>query len=524
MTYKSRFAVVMVVTALLSLVCGSAYAAGSQVEDAVNAFKSGKHVYVASNTESQVSAADAQALEDQINRSGAPVYIAVLPNSAKSEVNNNADNLPPEIGKKLGKPAVVGVVAGTSFRAGSGGNVTNFSSGEAGKLANDALNENNPGKNNGNVVPMLKSFADKSAREYSSRPSNSGGQSSGAGSTSAATTSSSQGSGFPWGTVLLVLLIIFILVVLITVFAVIAHKKNQKEDEAELSEIRLRSISNDLVDLEDQATLNPSISSIVDNGWSSYRLAEEAHKGGHYGMASSKMAEAEQYVRKARAILAPAPAEEPTPRTQTVRGGKPNVVQDDDNLVDYHDSEVDEEVRQSYSRAPQQPTKIVNVVNTYQQGQSYGNGYRYHQGFYPGYGYGYYPNMGYGYYGYNGDFVSGMLMADAMNDRHDHYRDREVDRLQDRVDDLERGHNRGEPSYADAPNGGDWSVGSSSEPDYSDAPNGGDWDSPAETSYSAPEPSYSAPEPSPVYDSPVSDNGSGWDAGGGGDSGGGNDW
>lgn len=413
---RSKILMGAVVTTMLLVLAGPAFA-GAGVDDAVSHLRN-THVYVASDANPTISGDDAKALEDQINKTGKPIYITVLPDRVAGEVDNNYDNLPGALGKALGGNAVIGVVAGTHFRAGSSAGV-GFGKGQAGEIATRAFNENNPGQNGGNITPMLRSFVDKTAQAFQKPASG-----------SSSTSSSNGGSSTPvdrswiWKVILGVVLLLIVVVSAVLFFEARAARKEEEERAARKRE----------------------------------RDREE------------------RIVRRARS------------------GSAKATVHNDDDGVEWDAPEA-AVARRSFNTSYPAPQRTV-VIN---------------QG-YPGYNYGYHPGYGWGYYGYDGGFVNGMLMAEAMHDHHDHY-----------------DHDRHEESHSDsAPaeshdNGGDW--GSSSGSSSSD--NGGDWTSSAPSpSFSPPTPSYDPPSySSPSYDPPSSGGdwgGGGGDVGGGG--GGGGDW
>jgi hypothetical protein len=108
----------LVLTALL-FVPGPAASAQDMVGDAAAALQRDP-VYVDPAAERAISAADAEALRRRIDERGAgPLYLAVLPESAKRAGGGSAQGVAQAIAQRLGRPGAYAVVAGRSFSAGS---------------------------------------------------------------------------------------------------------------------------------------------------------------------------------------------------------------------------------------------------------------------------------------------------------------------------------------------------------------------------------------------------------------------
>ncbi len=142
-------AALLFVPLLITLSAPAAAAALDPIADAVQAFKSGEHVYVDPSAE-EAGKVDAATLRTHIAESGQPIYIAVLPNSASP----SPDGVARQIGQLLGGRVTVAVLVGTHFRAGSSA----LPAGRGATLATQAFDEGN-----GDVNKTLILFVDKVA-------------------------------------------------------------------------------------------------------------------------------------------------------------------------------------------------------------------------------------------------------------------------------------------------------------------------------------------------------------------------
>ena len=80
---------------------------------------------------------DRDALLRKVQDAGTPIYIAVLPDSARQETNGNTDVLGGKIADQLNRPGTYLITAGTKYTAAS----SRLSRGEAKQLAGLALKE-----------------------------------------------------------------------------------------------------------------------------------------------------------------------------------------------------------------------------------------------------------------------------------------------------------------------------------------------------------------------------------------------
>jgi hypothetical protein len=123
-----------VLLALAALPAGVARA-GAQVDAAVHALESGP-VFSAPNAQLALSDVDRARVERAISRDqSGPIYIAVLPDSARAETGGDTNEIVLEIGTQLRRPGTYVVIAGHQLRAAS----TLLARAQAGRLAADAL-------------------------------------------------------------------------------------------------------------------------------------------------------------------------------------------------------------------------------------------------------------------------------------------------------------------------------------------------------------------------------------------------
>jgi len=213
----------LVLTALL-LVPGSAASAQDMVGDAATALQRDP-VYVDPAAERAISAAEAEALRRRIDERGAgPLYLAVLPESAKRAGGGSAQGVAQAIAQRLGRPGAYAVVAGRSFSAGS----TDPDLRGVGAQATAALEAS---RDQGTAAVLLD-FVDRVGQLRAGGSPGSGSGDSGDG-----------GGGFP-AAVLLPLLALGGGALLLS------RRRRRREQEAELAELR-ENVRDDLVALGD---------------------------------------------------------------------------------------------------------------------------------------------------------------------------------------------------------------------------------------------------------------------------------
>ncbi len=211
---------ILLLALFLALVPGPAASAQDVVGEAVDALATDP-VYVDSSAERALSGAEADRLRQQIESSDAgPVYVAVLPSSAKSAGGGSAQGVAQAIAQRLGRQGTYAVVAGGSFAAG------NTNERGYGDLAEAALDAN---RDKGTSAVLLD-FVDRVARERAGGSGGSGG---------------SGGGGSGVGTLLLLPLL-----ALGAGAFLLSRRRRTKEREAEIAELR-ENVRDDLIALGD---------------------------------------------------------------------------------------------------------------------------------------------------------------------------------------------------------------------------------------------------------------------------------
>jgi hypothetical protein len=207
---------------LALLVLAAPASAGQQVDAAVAGLRSDP-VYVAPDARNILDAAGADRVRRAIRDAGnGPVYVAVLPASARDEAGGSTGQLVSEIHAGLGENGAYAVVAGNQFRAGA----TDF---HAAGIADKAI------KDHPSDVPgTLVAFVEGVGAERSGGGDSGGGGGGGGG-----------GSGGSAG-----LIVLGVLAVGGGAFAVSRSRRRRREDAARMEELK-RFARDDLVDLGD---------------------------------------------------------------------------------------------------------------------------------------------------------------------------------------------------------------------------------------------------------------------------------
>src|SRR5215207_3444091 len=110
--------VLLSLLALLLLAAPAAAQTGT-IDAAVQALRSDP-VYVSPDADPTLSAAQADDLRAQLRDADAgPVYVAVLPKSARDEAGGTTDSVVQAVHDRLGRAGTYAVIAGSSFSAGS---------------------------------------------------------------------------------------------------------------------------------------------------------------------------------------------------------------------------------------------------------------------------------------------------------------------------------------------------------------------------------------------------------------------
>src|SRR5215213_6495051 len=214
---------------LLALLAPLLLAPTASAQDAVGAAAdalASDPVYVDPSAERALSAGEADRLRARIDERGAgPLYLAVLPGSAKREGGGSAQGVAQAIAQRLGRPGTYAVVAGGSFSAGS----TDLRG--TGAQATAALEQH---KGEGTSAVLLD-FVDRlgELRAGGSPDSGSGGS------------GGSDGGGSGIGAALLLPLL-----ALGGGALLLSRRRRRREQEAELAELR-ENVRDDLVALGD---------------------------------------------------------------------------------------------------------------------------------------------------------------------------------------------------------------------------------------------------------------------------------
>src|SRR5215210_840071 len=217
----------LVLSLLLALVAAPAASAQDAVGEAADALATNP-VYVDPAAERALSDEDADALRRRIEeRNAGPLYVAVLPDSAKNEGGGSTEGVARAIAQRLGRPGTYAVVAGGSFSAGS----TNLRG--TGDQATAALAEH---KGEGTSAVLLD-FVDRVGELRAGRSPDSGSGDGGSGG--------SGGGGSGIGAALLLPLL-----ALGGGALLLSRRRRRKAEEAELAELR-ENVRDDLVALGD---------------------------------------------------------------------------------------------------------------------------------------------------------------------------------------------------------------------------------------------------------------------------------
>jgi hypothetical protein len=224
-TARCRPVLLLVLLLVLAAVLPGVARAGSQLDATVQALRSAP-IYSAPNAELGLSSADQGRVERAIARDEpGPIYIAVLPDSARAEAGGDTTELVREIGTSLRRPGTYVVLAGGQLRAAS----TLLARGEAGRSAGKAL-EAHRGEG---ATAVLTDLVHRVAQ---ARKSDSGGGSAGPGA-------GSGGSS--------VLALLGLLAVGGGAFAFARSRRRRRELAAQMEELR-RVARDDLVSLGDE--------------------------------------------------------------------------------------------------------------------------------------------------------------------------------------------------------------------------------------------------------------------------------
>jgi LPXTG-motif cell wall-anchored protein len=246
-------AVIVVVAA-----AGTAHA-GPIVDRAAEALRRDP-VYVDEGARSAISGDEAERIRDRIRRGRQPVFVAVLPREAASEVGGDPGQVAAAVGEGSGLQGTYAVLVGDSFRAAS----TRLPRGEAGALATAAFQRSRDGGRGA----VLLDFVDRVNEAGAASRGSQGGED--------IAESSDGESGTSLGLVLGVLLVAGL--VGGGGFMLWRRRKQAREVEAARQELRpeLQMLADDVVALEPQVTLHPEAEADYDAAVNRYRAADAA--------------------------------------------------------------------------------------------------------------------------------------------------------------------------------------------------------------------------------------------------------
>jgi uncharacterized membrane protein YgcG len=248
-------------------------------------------VFVHPDANPTISVGAADQLRAMIRDGNSAIFIAVLPEAARQEVDN-FDNLPRAIGMAMGRDGTIGVIAGKGFRGGS----SVLPTGKGGELATLAFQANRT-SDGVNLEGMLTDFVGR-VQQYE-------GGSSGPTATPFDRPAGSQPSGSSEGTSIPVLpvlgIVLAVIVVVIGGFVIagfVSRKREFSDYKQELLD-RKSGLDGDVVNLADQVKINPGAERC-------FAAASDA-----YNSASADLGQAKNMedLQKVEALLAKAEAQ-----------------------------------------------------------------------------------------------------------------------------------------------------------------------------------------------------------------------
>lgn len=104
--------------AVLAMLVGAAPAGAIVLDDVAEDLRNDP-VYVAQDAERRIDQAAIDELKAAIGRAGTPIYIAVLPDSARDSAGGDAGEVARQLAERVDRPGTFGILVGESLRAGS---------------------------------------------------------------------------------------------------------------------------------------------------------------------------------------------------------------------------------------------------------------------------------------------------------------------------------------------------------------------------------------------------------------------
>ena len=211
MTPRRLVSSIVALLCALGVLIGVAPAAlaAPDVEVAAKSILAGDPVYNDPAAENSLTSSEVADLTKQIEATGVPIFVAVLPESAKG--GGTADETLVALKDTVGLGGVYAVVAGSQFRAGS-------TKGSASDLATEAFQQE---KGNG-VYAVLSTFVTLTADRF------------GSGSTS----SSSSSSGVGLAILGIFFLFFFGIIAAVVIVVVVVFRRSSKKKAQELADVR----------------------------------------------------------------------------------------------------------------------------------------------------------------------------------------------------------------------------------------------------------------------------------------------
>ena len=279
----------LAVVAAAALALASAAQAGVRIDAAVSALQTGA-VYVDPTAELAISGEEQDRVRRAIDSAGAgPVYVAILPLAAEDETGGDPDGVLQAIHDGLGRRGTYVVVVGRHFRAGSDGVLA---SGEAGRLATDALDAN---RGNG-VTATLIDFV---GRVAAAQQDGGGGAQPGGGGEEPGT-----GGG----------VLIGLLAAGAGAFLLMRTLRRRKQQRAQLAEVKaaahddLIALADDVQKLEEDVEANPDAKREYDEALDDYGKAsaafDSARQAKQLDTVATALEEGRYHMACAEAVLA----------------------------------------------------------------------------------------------------------------------------------------------------------------------------------------------------------------------------
>ena len=309
----TRFAAAALLV-VLALVGAPARAGATVVDEAAESLRS-NFVYVDPSAERAINPDEAEDVRAAIGSARTPIYVAVLPDSARDAAGGDASAVADQLANAVDRSGTYAVVVGNSFRAGS--DVLP----DAAALADEAFDAGD------STIGVLTEFI----RLVGEQVASGGGEGSGG-------AGSNDGGGTNW--VLWGLLIVAVVVGAILLWrlrqrrkAAAAERARQEAADRQLLAAELSVLADDVVRLEPDVQLQPSAQGDFDAAVNRYRAAQAALDAADEPVdlvrVERVVVEARYSMDRAKAIMeGRQPPEPPTVLRQVGPHGEPAVTLD----------------------------------------------------------------------------------------------------------------------------------------------------------------------------------------------------